>query len=552
MSSAYSKSDPSNDGSSTPHKSKSLRKMFSKNRISTKALDKADRTDTATHRGGDRGANQGRDPPANNSVEEKEISLFNDKGNEFFGRGEYDGALRMYSEALKLLKNTNIVMVTDAGEENMTTAMRKFRTARCLVNVGAVHIRRENFGDAISALELSMRQSRLVDHNSRHYCRALEVMADALENIGLVLFKQEKYEQSSTMYTQALEARRKGLDLMESKQKRISFKSKGEGRQYKDERNASLLELSVTLFYMSLLRERQGDIEQAVERCEEAIKVRREVIPNAAEDPNSLNLFSSLGRLYCHENLKKYKEALDYFHEVHRMKCEVVGRDHLDVVPSLNSIAFIYNELGDYEKSIAISDRAIDIATNGRGLNKESCVAYTNKGDAHRMLGDYDTAITSYETALKTQSKCLEEKDMLNAEVYEKLAETHILSKDVNKAVVSLERSIAVKRKTLGPDNEELARSFSKLGNYHVQGGGHANGIKCHTRALRIFKHHDNKAMAATEHNRIASILKSSGESNKAMEHYMAALWHSREARLPSTDPIVADTIKNVAAFQKG
>ena len=67
-----------------------------------------------------------------------------------------------------------------------------------------------------------------------------------------------------------------------------------------------------------------------------------------------------------------------------------------------------------------------------------------------------------------------------------------------------------------------------------------------------FFKHHDNKKMAATEHNKIATILKISGEKNKAMEHYMAALWHSREARLPSTDPIVSDTIKNVAAFQKG
>lgn len=58
--------------------------------------------------------------------------------------------------------------------------------------------------------------------------------------------------------------------------------------------------------------------------------------------------------------------------------------------------------------------------------------------------------------------------------------------------------------------------------------------------------------MAAAEHNKIAGLLKRSGEPNKAMEHYMAALWHSREARLPSTDPIVADTIKHVASFQKG
>lgn len=561
MAGILSQSNTSKDGSSARNKSKSLRKMFSKKGkglANNKSADNADRADTASRRG-ERGSTQGRDPPAGNSVQEKEVTSFNDKGNEFFSKGEYDAALRMYSEALKLLKNNNIVMETYDDYDYMPTAMRRFRTARCLVNVGAVHIRRENYEDAISALELSMRQSGLVTPSSSHYYRACEVMADGLENIGLVLFKQKNYEKSSVMYTQALEARRKCLDLMDAKnssKKKIS-KTKEEMRKYKDERNACMLDLSVTLFYISLLRERQGDIEDAVVHCEEALMARREVIPNAKHDPNSLNTFSTIGRLYCHENVRRHQEALGYFHEVHRMKCEVVGRDHLDVVPSLNSIAFIYNQLGDYKKCIVISDRAIDIATNGRGLNKETCVGYTNKGDAHRNLEDYDTAITSYETALATQSKCLEENDTMNAEVHEKLAETYLLSNDMEKAIASLEKSISVKRNTLGPDNEELAMSYSKLGEYHEKNGEHSNSIKSHTRALRIFKHIRNNEPGSTkyiaiEHNKIANILKSSGEPNKAMEHYMASLWHSREARLPSTDPIVADTIKNVASFQKG
>jgi len=556
MADAYSQSETSKCGSSATNKSNSLRKMFSTKRkglANNKTADSADRADTASRRG-ERGSMQGRDPPAGNAVEEKEISKFNDKGNEFFGRGEYDAALRMYSEALKLLKNNNIIMEANAGENYMPTAMRRFRTARCLVNVGAVHIRRENYEDAISALELSMRQSGLVTTNSSHYYqyRASEVMADALENIGLILFKKKIYDKSSVMYTDALDARRKCLDLMELSNKKKLSKFKEEVGEYEDERNSSILELSVTLFYISLLRERQGNIDEAVDYCEEALGIRREVIPNAKHDPNSLNLFSTISRLYCHDNVKRYKDALGYFHEVHRMKCEVVGRDHLDVVPSLNSIAFIYNQLGDYKKCITISDRAIDIATNGRGLNKETCVAYANRGDAHRNLQDYDKAITSYETALETQSKCLEEKDIMNAEVLEKLAETYLHAKDHERAISSMEDSISVKRSTLGPDNEELARSYSKLGEYHKESGEYSNGIKCHTRALRIFKHHDMKEMAATEHNKIAGILKLSGEPNKAMEHYMAALWHSREARLPSTDPIVADTIKNVASFKKG
>eukprot|EP00581_Thalassiosira_minuscula_P000722 CAMPEP_0183738148 /NCGR_PEP_ID=MMETSP0737-20130205/53879_1 /TAXON_ID=385413 /ORGANISM="Thalassiosira miniscula, Strain CCMP1093" /LENGTH=588 /DNA_ID=CAMNT_0025972621 /DNA_START=66 /DNA_END=1832 /DNA_ORIENTATION=+ len=586
MASVYSQSDISKDGSSVRSKksTKSLRGIFSK-RITRggSPVDNADRADTLTaSRRDERESTQRRDPPAVNSIKEKEVSSFNDKGNEFFGRGEYDAALRMYSEALKLLKNNNVVITTDEGnDEYMSSSMKRVRTARCLVNVGAVHIRRDNSDGAISALELAMRQSGLVAPSDSHYHRACEVKADAMENIGLILYKQKDYEKCGVMYADSIEARRKVLELMDTKniKKKMAKATSVERRKYHEERNGCKLELSVTLFYMALLKERQGEIYEAVDRTEEALHARREVIPNAKQDPYSLNLFSSIGRLYCHSDIQRYQEALGYFHEVHRMKCEVVGRDHLDVVPSLNSIAFIYNKLGDYKKCVMISDRAIDIATNGRGLNRETAVAYANKGDAHKNLEDYDHAVISYETALSTQEKCLDENDMTNAEVYDRLAETHILVGDYEKAIAALEESIAVKRNVLGPDNEDLALSYSKLGDYYEKNGEYAEGIQSHTRALRIFKHvrnngngngnngnnedgngggDDDNASSlsstkhiAMEHNRIASILKSSGDTNKAMEHYMASLWHSREARLPSTDPIVADTIKNVANFQK-
>ncbi|KAL3756493.1 hypothetical protein ACHAWU_009887 [Discostella pseudostelligera] len=511
----------------------------------------ADRADGSSSRGGEERL---RDQPTDGTLlEEKDITNFNDKGNEFFGRGEYDAALRMYSEALKLLKtkNSTIVMDTSHGEVAMPTDMRRVRTARCLVNVGVVHIRQERFDDAIHALELAMNLSKMVNSDGNQYHRALEVMADANENIGLVHFKLKNYEQSSLMYNEALIARRQGLEFMETKHRKWRHKSKDEVQKDSDERNASMLELAKTLYYLAILRERQGNVEEALDLCEEALRLRKEAIPNAKQDPNSINLFTTIGRLYCHETVRRYSDALGYFQEVHRVKCEVAGKDHLDVVPSLNSLAFIYKELGEHKKCVVISDRAIGIATNGRGLNKEACVAFANKGDALKLLHDYDNAISSYETALRLQAKCLERKDVLNAEVREKLAEAYILSTDFDSAIDSLERSISVKRLSLSPDDVELARSYSKLGDYYVKNQEHSMGIKCHTRALRIFKHHDNKAMAATEHNKIAGILKLSGANDKAMEHYMAALWHSREASLPSTDPIVADTIKNLASFQK-
>ena len=566
---------------STPNESKSLRKMFSSKLGLRGSSDKSPGSDYRADDNTDHGSPGGREQPVSNTtmfhqvygspggreqpvssniVSEQEISRFNDKGNDFIQRNEYDAALRMYSEALKLLRNTTIVMdaplngKSSTGSNNkvqfMNPDMRRFRTARCLVNVGVVHLRRGEHNDALSTLEMSLRHSKLVT-DGKHYYRACEVTADAIENIGLILFKQGKYDDSRAMYTEALEARRKCVRLMDKLHGHWRpNRSKEEIRMYKEERNVCLLETSVTLFYLSLLNEKQGLFDVAVETCEEAILVRREVIPDVNADSNSISLFSTIGRLYCHEDVKRYKEALWYFHEVHRMKC-INGRNNLDVVPSLNHIASIYNTLGDYEKSITISDRAIEIVrTNGGELTKEACIAYINRGDSHTHIQDNDLAITSYETALDSQRKCLEDNDMMNASVYEKLAECYFLTNDIKKAVSSLEKSIKVMKLAKGSDNVKLANGYSKLGLYYTLGGDSDRAIKCHTRALRIYKHHDNKPMAATEHNKIAGILKVSGEKQKAREHYLVALWMARESQMPSSDPIVADTIMNVAAYQ--
>ena len=144
----------------SPKPKKTLRKLFSKKLGFANA--KADRADQVTTRESE--VEQKREPPADeidgdfSTVAEKEISALHDKGNEFFGKGEYDAALRMYSEALKLLKNASIT--SESGEENakergevhMSNGVKRFRTARLLVNIGAVHIRRDNYDDAISVL----------------------------------------------------------------------------------------------------------------------------------------------------------------------------------------------------------------------------------------------------------------------------------------------------------------------------------------------------------------------------------------------------------------
>lgn len=257
-----------------------------------------------------------------------------------------------------------------------------------------------------------------------------------------------------------------------------------------------------------------------------------------------------MGRLYCHETVQRYEDALEYFYEVRRMKSQIYGSMHVEVASSLNNIAYIYLQLGEFEKCLSISENSIEIAGNGREVNQEVCVAWTHKADAQERMGRYSDAVSSYEKVLQLQSDLKGEDDIANGTIYKKIADIYLASNDVKRAIASLERAIIVERDAHGEDCIDLARTYSKLGECYEMRENYPNAIKCHTKALRIFKYNEDKEGAAVEHNKLGGILKISGDNSKSMEHYMASLWHAREAKLPSTNPIVADTIRNVASFQ--
>lgn len=536
-----------------PVKSPRKWKVLSKKFFKTNTSDGADRRDAATDREYDE---QSRDSPSHEedkkviTAEEKEISLLNDKGNEFFVRGEFNGALRMYSEALKLLKRP-VVVKAESGEGTMDTAMRRFHTARLLVNIGAVHIRRESYEDAISSLELSIRSSKLIPEKSANYYRSLEVLSDALENLGLVYYKEKDLDTSLAMYYDALDARRACLNLLEQKWKNRLIKSKDEVRKIKEEKFACKMELSSTVQQIGLLEERRGSIGKAIERCEEAVALKKEVSPGNTLDESSLNLLNALGRLYSHRSVGWYKEALNNFEKVYKIKSDLHdGEDHIDIVPSINNIAFVHGELGNYRHCLELSLRAIDICTTGRGIKKETVAAYTNKGYALHMMGDKREALDAYKLALEFLSKCGGDADLLGISLHQKLADVYMDMGNVDEAISSIESLIEAKTDVFGGESKELALSFKDLGDCYEITNELALCIKCHTRSLRIYKHHNDKEGAAKQHNKIAGIHKKKGNKEASMDHYMAALWHSREAKLPSTDPTVADTIKNVASFQ--
>jgi hypothetical protein len=130
---------------------------------------------------------------------------------------------------------------------------------------------------------LRLRHDRVPDllllRHGGHHRRGCEAFADGAEHLGLVRFEQRRYDGADDMCARALQARWTCLLLMDAGRDE-------EGKGGWEERYAALLELAVTLFHAALLREKQDRIAEAVVCCEETLRARREVVPDASRSPS--------------------------------------------------------------------------------------------------------------------------------------------------------------------------------------------------------------------------------------------------------------------------
>jgi CHAT domain-containing protein/tetratricopeptide (TPR) repeat protein len=186
---------------------------------------------------------------------------------------------------------------------------------------------------------------------------------------------------------------------------------------------------------------------------------------------------------------------------------KVFGPDHETTATSLNSLASLYQAMGEYGRAVPLAERSL-------------AIKYKTLGPDH-----VETAVTLNNLGL----------------LYQTLGQNQ-------KALVLLEQAAAIRERNLGARHVDTAASLHNLGRLYHAMGNYDAALPLYERALRIRTEvfGDNHADTALSRSNLALLYRSTGQHEKALPLYRAAL-AAYERTLGGTHPRTATAINNLA-----
>ncbi len=226
-----------------------------------------------------------------------------------------------------------------------------------------------------------------------------------------------------------------------------------------------------------------------------------------------------------------------------------LGSQYPDVATTLNNIAVLYCQMGEYEKAQPFYQRALDIREKALGpQHPDYAITLNNIAGLYESMGEYEKAIPLYQRALDIREKVLGPQHPSVATTLNNLAELYRQMVEYEKAIPLYQRALEIVEKELGPEHTNVAATLNNLAILYNSMGEYEKALPFYQRALEIVEkelgpEHPYVAMTL---NNIAKLYDSMEEYEKAIQLYKRA-FEIVERKLGSEHPYVATTLNNIA-----
>jgi CHAT domain-containing protein/Tfp pilus assembly protein PilF len=252
---------------------------------------------------------------------------------------------------------------------------------------------------------------------------------------------------------------------------------------------------------------------------------------------------------YKQGNLKGCKETTE---QALALRRKVLPPEHPDIAASLNNLGVVQSDLGDYAAARRSHEEAL--AMRRKALPKDNpyiAASLNNLGIVQHDLRDYAAARRSHEQALAIRRKALPKDHPDIAMSLNNLGVVQHELRDYAAARRSHEQALAIRRKALPKDHPDIAMSLNNLGLVQHHLGDYAQARRSHEEALAIYR----KALPAGD-PRIANSLNNLGVVQDDLRDYVAARRSHEEAlairraALPKDHPDIATSLNNLGIVQ--
>ena len=246
------------------------------------------------------------------------------------------------------------------------------------------------------------------------------------------------------------------------------------------------------------------------------------------------------------DNLQERKKAYQYlgysYQRLYQFQEAIISYEQLlnyAKTPSLqsqiyNNLALCYQELGDFNRSIATHQKALQLkksidthsfdTTQMQKHQKSISHSYNNIGELYRMQRKYDYVLEPYQKALYLRKKYLGEEHLLTTESYSLIASFYSETGDYKEGRKYLHKSIEICKKH---GYSSLKDNYQDLGRNYQKSGEPLKALKYYQKSLDLRRNSTqirDQEWRGGAYLYMAQIYNDQNQSKKAMEYAKRAL----------------------------
>jgi tetratricopeptide (TPR) repeat protein len=243
------------------------------------------------------------------------------------------------------------------------------------------------------------------------------------------------------------------------------------------------------------------------------------------EDRDTATLIDSLAILY--QAVGDYAKAELLFRQALRIRQKILGKEDPDTAASLNDLGALYLAMGDYPRAKPLFEQALRIRQKVLGKeNPDTAVTLNNLGALYQAQGDFAAAEPFLVEALRVIQKVLGKENPYTATALNNLASLYVYMEKYAKAEPLLVEALRIRKKFLGDEHPNTAASLNDLAGLYKAIGDYAKAEPLFLQALQIRKKvlgEEHPDTASSLHN-LAQLYKAEGDYAKAEPLYQQAL----------------------------
>src|SRR5262249_46342901 len=250
--------------------------------------------------------------------------------------------------------------------------------------------------------------------------------------------------------------------------------------------------------------------------------------PEHHEVAASLN---NLANLYW--NLGDYAKAEPLYQRALAIRKKSLGPEHHDVAKSIHNLAVLYSALGDYAKAEPLYQRALAITEKSLGPeHPDVATSLTNLASIYSVLADYAKAEPLYQRAMAIQEKSFGPEHPDVATSLNNLASLYTKMGDYAKAESLDQRALAIWEKSLGPEHPYVAISLDALARLYMAKNDVARAIAFQSRAIAVIERNLKPNLAiCSERQKLAHLATLSKQTDQTLSLHILFAPHDSVAR---------------------